>query len=960
MLLERGKELSRAKQALGAAGAGDGSMLAVIGPPGVGKSALLRSVADACAPHARVLRAGGTVVEQDFAFGIAQQLFEPLMAGVPESRWAACLGSGAGMVREMLSGGSWSTGSYRSLGQEAILHALQSLIVDLSGDEVLLIMVDDLQWADAPSLRWLAYLAKRLGNARVLIAGAFTEDCAASDHMLLREIAASAARTLYPMPLSAGAVRQVVGEEFGQPCDPAFARACHEVSGGNPALLYAMLRELRTAGFTPVASRAADVHAVSQPFLRDRRMFCLSIQPAMVRDLVQAMVVLGDLAEPELISELAGLDSIDYKSAMQTLDRLGLLAGGDAPRFVHQSLRHGIESAMSVRTRTQMHRRAAALLHAAGHPAEQVADQLLLVTSGYEPWEFDTLRAAAGTALERGSAREAVRYLRHALLHSPPDSEDRGRRLADLAAAERSFDLASSVTHLAQAMPMLTSATERASAALSIPPALAAVNPSLGALVRDAASRLHDLDPACARDDLGLRLEARDRYLNLQDGTRLGEAADRLRRFGADVPVSTGAGRELLTVLTYAAAVTGAVTAGGVCALATRILERELPHAGHAYTALPLLVPALILADATAPVAQWLDALPERALDGVAVLVNAERAAILRASGRPAQAKSLALSVLDNADPAWPEAAAMAVWTLAMVALDTRDAELAERVIRTGPESGDLRVLVAHRMMRGMLDAVRGDLPAALDRFLDSGKQLARCGWTNTALYPWRVWAAAVSHRLGRTQVAAELAVQELAFAREWCAPAVYGRALRLHGTLTPGEEGVDLLRRAVDTLRGSEDRIELSRTLMFLAGRLGGGPSTGPSAGLGGGLGGGPGGGLGVEEFGAEGRRVAQECGVSWAEGSWAGDSWGGAGEDAGVNGPALRLVTPERGELTRTEETVAAFVLRGWTNQQIADSLGVTRRAVEKSLTSTYRKLGVSGRAALVEELGTRNTGE
>lgn len=149
---------------------------------------------------------------------------------------------------------------------------------------------------------------------------------------------------------------------------------------------------------------------------------------------------------------------------------------------------------------------------------------------------------------------------------------------------------------------------------------------------------------------------------------------------------------------------------------------------------------------------------------------------------------------------------------------------------------------------------------------------------------------------------------------------------------IAPGEEGIDLLRQAVDVLRRSEDRIELSRTLTLLGRRL---AETGSDD---------------AEEFISEGMRVARECGVSWAEGD----------RDSELNGPALRLFAPERGELTKAEETVVAFVLRGWTNQRIADSLGVTRRAIEKSLTSTYRKLGVSGRAALVEELGARNADE
>ncbi|MGW2153948.1 helix-turn-helix transcriptional regulator [Nonomuraea sp. NPDC001699] len=922
MLLERGKELAQAEQALRGAETGDGSTMVVVGPPGVGKSALLRSIADAAASNARVLWAGGTPVEQGFTFGLAQQLFEPLVAEVPDARWKACFGGAAGMVREMFFDGSWSTGSYRSLALESILPGLNSLVVNLSRDETLLIVVDDLQWADAASLRWLAYLAKRLGRARVVVVGAFTQECAAPDHLLLREITASAARTLYPMPLSVDGVRRFVGEDLGQPCDLGFAVACHEVSGGNPALLAAMLRGLRTAGVQPFASEIGDLRTMSQPYLLDRRMFCLGLQPPTVRDLAQAMVVFGDLAETELVSELAGLDSIDYKSAMQTLDRLGLLAPGQHPRFVHSSVRHGIESAMSVSTRSVMHRRAATLLHAAGHPAEHVADQLLLVTSGYEPWEIDALRAAAGTALEHGSARKAVRYLRHTLLHSPPDSEVRGRGLVDLAAAERELDLASSVTHIAQAVPMLTSAAERAVAALWIPPALSAANPSLGALVQETAGWFHDRGPAYDQGDLGLRLEARIRYLRVQDAAGLGAAFDRLAGFGSDAPMSTGAGRELLAVLVYAASISGGITAAESSALAARILEREPRNTGYAYTALPLLIPALVLADAAAPAAGWLDGVRDRArhqsLDGVTALVDAQRSVILRASGQPAQAKSAALGVVDTADPAWPEATTLAIWTLALVALETRDVELGKRVIKLCPESCDLRVVVAHRMVRGMLDVARGDLGAALDRFLDSGKQLSRCAWTNPALYPWRVWAAAVSHRLGRAQ-AVELVDEEFACARAWGAPAVYGRALRLRGALTPGEAGVDLLRQAVDTLRRSEDRIELARALMALGARLSSAEA---------------------EECDSESRGITEECGVSWAGGSE-------------LHGPALRLVVPERDGLSKSEETVVAFVLKGWKNQQIADSLGVTRRAVEKSLTSAYRKLGVSGRAALVEVL-------
>ncbi|MGX9225714.1 helix-turn-helix domain-containing protein [Streptomyces albus] len=59
--------------------------------------------------------------------------------------------------------------------------------------------------------------------------------------------------------------------------------------------------------------------------------------------------------------------------------------------------------------------------------------------------------------------------------------------------------------------------------------------------------------------------------------------------------------------------------------------------------------------------------------------------------------------------------------------------------------------------------------------------------------------------------------------------------------------------------------------------------------------------------------------------------------------------MVPPGGGGLSDTERWVAALVALGHTNQDTARSLGVTRRAVEKTLTRLYRRLDVAGRAEL-----------
>lgn len=931
MLLERRGELAEADRALRAGITGTGSLAVVTGPSGGGKSALLRAIGEAAGDlGVRVLRADGTKAEQDYPYGVVQQLLQPLIAGAGEADRALWFDGAARPVRRMFVDESWSIDDPpRDLNRETVLRGLHALVDRVAERAPVLLVVDDLHWADSPSLRWLGYLAKRLDGARIVVVGVACDSCVPTDAALMQEILTSARLTMQPAPLSVEAVAELAGEELGEPCAPEFARACHEVTGGYPAALVPVLRGLHAQEVRPTARAAGEVAERSQQLLCERRMFLLSTQPEAVREFARAMAVLGDLAEPDLVGALAGLDRVAYKSALQAMDRMGLLAGSSELRFVHHSLTHAVESAMTVDERTRTHRRAAALLHDAGHSAEHVADQLLQITFGYEHWEIDVLRTAAGAALERGAGKAAARYLRRALLDSPADGGDRARLLVDLAGAERGFDLASSVRHLSQALQVLEPPAERAAAALWIPPALAAADPGLAALVRSVSDGLGDPGPAGAHSELVLRLEARDRYLGLADRGRLDDAARRLGELAAAPPVTTAAGRELLAVLAFATTVTRNARAADVAALTERILDREPPVPGHAYTALPLLVPTLVAADATATASSWLRATLDKARDhesaGVQALVDAEWSAVRCATGELGSARSLALAALTAADQTWPEAVALATTTLADIALRTQDVELAERVLESGRETDDLRVTVAHRMLRGLLDLARGRTAQGLDRFLDCGALLNRSGWTNPALCPWRLWAAVAHERLGDTDSATALVEREHVAAQSWDAPATTARALRSLAALTRGDEGVDLLRSALDRLAGSGDRIERARTAAALGARLGQESAEG-------------------RELVALADRLVTDCGAEWAEPL----------VENPARGPVPRLAAIRRINLSKVERIVTERVVQGWTNQRIADSLGVTRRAVEKNLTGIYRKFGVTGRTALVARFG------
>ena len=83
---------------------------------------------------------------------------------------------------------------------EPVLKALRSLLEGVCADGPLLILVDDLQWVDTPSLRWLAYLAKRLPGLRAVLVCTLRDGEPRGRHPLLSEVAEAATHRLRPAP----------------------------------------------------------------------------------------------------------------------------------------------------------------------------------------------------------------------------------------------------------------------------------------------------------------------------------------------------------------------------------------------------------------------------------------------------------------------------------------------------------------------------------------------------------------------------------------------------------------------------------------------------------------------------------------------------------------------------------------------------------------------------------------
>jgi AAA ATPase domain len=155
-LVERELELGALGRLIESARSGAGGTVVVEGPPGIGKSSLLAAARAAAGDDWRVVGALGSELEREFPFGVVRQLLEPVLAAAGGVEREGLLAGAAALAEPVLLGSGGAAGAEPSF---AALHGLYWLAVNLAGERPLLVLVDDVHWADLASLRWLVYLA---------------------------------------------------------------------------------------------------------------------------------------------------------------------------------------------------------------------------------------------------------------------------------------------------------------------------------------------------------------------------------------------------------------------------------------------------------------------------------------------------------------------------------------------------------------------------------------------------------------------------------------------------------------------------------------------------------------------------------------------------------------------------------------------------------------------------------
>jgi DNA-binding CsgD family transcriptional regulator len=939
-LLEREHEVEGIRAVLQAAGRRAGGALIIEGAPGLGKSRLLEE-ARARAPELglRVLAARATQLERGFPFGVVRQLFERALLGADGGDRERWLAGAAGLAADVLIGAPGTVSSAPATGAAGVdpgyawQHGLYWLASNLAADSPLALVVDDLQWCDAPSTRALAFMARRLeGQPLALVLATRPLDPA-----LMPEAATLAAdpatRVLRPSPLTQAAVGELVAAKLSTEPDDRFVRACAEVTGGNPFLVGELLDEAAARGLEPTAAAAADVASIVPRGVANAVLVRLARLPPAAGALARALTALDDGAQVGDAALLAGLADADLETAMAALVSAGIVEPGGTVRFAHPMLRTAIYGDQSPAERQRLHRGAAKILRGRGAPAGQVAAQLMHTEPESDPATVALLHEAAYEAWTLGDATGAAALLSRAL-EEPPPQADRHRILLDLGQAHARAGAPEAIAPLSEIVEHGEQPTAIAKAATELSGMLfyAGRASEAAAILRRARERLPTDDPA--REQLEVAVLGVS-YTTASARREADETIAKLRDPG-------GPARDLLQATTLATlAMDEAMylrSASKAIDLAERALAADIPvEAQRGGNWAVLALAALANGDRLDAALRGADQLLARARERGAALtvvtLSSLRAEFAFRRGDLAQTEADAQTAIELApDLLGAQFLVLAVSAAVKAGLDRDETpeSLSRLIERTGVRY-DTEFLPSSqlRYASGVLSAAAGNHEAAVEELRSCDLDHPAFGGENPAVLPWRSAAALSLAQLGRPAEARDLAADEVRRAQSFGAPRAIGIALRAHALVGPPADRAKTLETALEVLAPSPARLEHARVLLDVGATL---RAAGQRA--------------AAREPLLEALELAARCGARTLVRR--------ARAELGAIG--VRPRTTDRAgadSLTPSERRVVELAAAGGTNREIAQTLFVTEKTVETHLGRAFRKLDVSSRRQLPDVL-------
>ncbi|MEN3538388.1 AAA family ATPase [Microbispora sp. ZYX-F-249] len=398
-----------------------GGLMLVAGEAGIGKTTLVTSAAE----EARGLGAlvlGGSCWDSDNAPGYWPwvQVLRGLRRCAAPGEWAAAEEAGGAGLAALLgeSPGGESPGGDAAEGFR-LYDAVTSALVAVSQSRPLVVVLEDLHWADTASLRLLEFAAQHTWFERVLLVGTYRDvEVEAAGHPLRPLVLPLAARatTVTLTGLERDEVGALMARAAGRDPSADLVAEVHRRTGGNPFFVEQTARLWRSGGSVTTIA----------PGVRDTLLRRLSLLPAPVVDLLVTAAVLGREFHRQVLAAVAAAPVLHVERLLDQAVAARLVVakgarGGEVFAFAHDLVRQTLYESLDEKAASRRH---AAVVHAVGRTpglAEQVlaSDMARHAYLGGDhvepPHAVDRLLAAARDAAARLAFEEALGHYRRAL-----------------------------------------------------------------------------------------------------------------------------------------------------------------------------------------------------------------------------------------------------------------------------------------------------------------------------------------------------------------------------------------------------------------------------------------------------------------------------------------------------------------------------------------------------------------
>jgi transcriptional regulator with XRE-family HTH domain/tetratricopeptide (TPR) repeat protein len=309
-----------------------------------------------------------------------------------------------------------------------LFESLDTWIQRMGARHPVLLVLDDLQWADLPSLLLLSHLMQARRSTPLLAVAMYRDiepersDLSAVLHSLARDVDC---RRLTLGGLDRDAVTALlaatVGREFGER-ESMMAGELERDTGGNPFFLLEMTRHLSDLGaFEREGTRLGETPAAIPESVRDMVQWRLRRVSDGCAEVLEAASVIGERFDAALVASAAAREDAETVDLLDEAARAGLIAEvDDEPdcwRFYHSLSRRATEARLSRGRRARLHQRIGQTLESrfGVSPAELAHHFGAAASVGSAGKAVRYERLAAAQALSEVAAEVAVSHLRKAL-----------------------------------------------------------------------------------------------------------------------------------------------------------------------------------------------------------------------------------------------------------------------------------------------------------------------------------------------------------------------------------------------------------------------------------------------------------------------------------------------------------------------------------------------------------------